>query len=748
MASFIEARRAVEHSAIRALARAESVEQAVPEILRSICTALEWDYGALWMLDDAGKELVCADVWHRDGDGLARFAGLSKEVTFTKGVGLPGMIWESNGPVWIPDVTDSDNFPQAGPALEAKIRGGFGFPIPVDGEFAGLMEFFSESVQEPDEELLETVKTIGSQIGDMFGSERLASELVFQKALLESQGEAALDGILLVSAEQRVVYWNNRLIEMWGVPVDALERGDPFEVNEYMAEKAADPLVFQELASAIREDPTLTRRDLIALSDGRVFDRWTAPVRKPDGARIGRTVYYRDITREKAFERQLQRNSEQSAFIAEASTLLAESLDVVEIVDRLAKLAVPKIADWCSIHLVDDRGIPQQMAAAHSDPSKLELARELQERYPPDPRTETGVYGVVRSMAPLLMAEIPEDLLLEGAQDDEHVRMIQALDLRSAMIVPLVCRGRALGAITLVAAESGRRYTQDDLDLAVDLASRAAYPIDNARLYEETRIVAQTLQKSFLPPDLPDIPGVDISARYYPAGEGAQIGGDFYDAFRIDSKHWGLVLGDVSGKGLEAATVTTLARHTIRGAALTADRPSDALRVLNSALIEQNQTDRFCTAVYATVEPRFARVRVTVSSGGHPPPYVIRNDGTVETVQCGGTLLGFLDDVTLRDEHLELEFGDKLFLYTDGVLDIRQEGGMFGPEGLEKLLAECAKRGTASAAEHISEAVTKLQDGIQTDDIAYILLGVRSSVFKVQGRRRRSEKEPAPDKPS
>jgi serine phosphatase RsbU (regulator of sigma subunit)/PAS domain-containing protein len=745
MASVTRARRDVEHSALRALARSGSAAEAIHEILSGMGTALEWDYGALWMVDEERNELVCAEVWHRDGNKqFERFAELCKEMTFTKGVGLPGRLWEQNQPVWIPDVTTEDNFPRTAPAVEAGIRGAFAFPIPIHDRFAGMIEFFSSAVQQPDPELLDVVRTIGRQIGDRFDAEHLEKELVFQKALLESQGEAALDGILLVSADQRVMYWNHRLIEMWGVPEEALERGDPFEVNEYMAEKAADPRVFQELATAIRADPTLTRRDQITLTDGRCLDRWTAPVRTPDGARIGRTVFYRDITREKTFERQLQENNERTAFIAEASTLLAESLDVVTIVDRLANLAVPRIADWCSIHLVDDRGIPQQMAVAHTDPSKIALARDLQERYPPDPRADTGVYGVVRSMSPLLMTEIPEKLLLEGAQDEEHLALIRSLGLRSAMIVPLVCRGRALGAITFVAAESDRRYTEGDLTLAVELASRAAYPIDNARLYNETRVVAQTLQKSFLPPDLPDIPGVDISARYYPAGEGAQIGGDFYDAFRVDSKRWGLALGDVSGKGLEAATVTTLARHTIRGAALTADRPSDALRVLNSALIEQKQTDRFCTAVYSTVEPRFARVRVIVSSGGHPPPYVIRNDGTVETVDCGGTLLGFLDDVALRDEHIELEFGDKLFLYTDGVLDIRQKGGMFGPEGLEKLLTECAKRGTAAAAEHISTAISKLQDGRQTDDIAYILLGVRSSVFKVQGRRGRSEDEREP----
>jgi serine phosphatase RsbU (regulator of sigma subunit) len=115
---------------------------------------------------------------------------------------------------------------------------------------------------------------------------------------------------------------------------------------------------------------------------------------------------------------------------------------------------------------------------------------------------------------------------------------------------------------------------------------------------------------------------------------------------------------------------------------------------------------------------------------------VVRNDGRVEPVECGGTLLGFIDSVALRDAQIELEFGDKLFLYTDGVLDIRQRGGMFGPEGLEKLLYECAKRGTEAAADHISHTLAEMQDGNPTDDIAFILMGVRSSVFSIQGRRR------------
>ena len=580
--------------------------------------------------------------------------------------------------------------------------------------------------------ILRTTRAEGPITKHHPSSEELEQQLVFQKALLESQGEAALDGILLVSYEQKVLYWNRQLAMMWDVPIEVLERGDAFEVNEYMAPKAADPKVFDEIGTAIRANPALQRRDEIPLADGRIFDRWAAPVIGPDGSRLGRTVFYRDITAERRASELLQREEAWSTFIAEATTLFSQSFEVETILQQLVRLAVPTLADWCAVSLVDDKGTQTQLAYAHIDPERLETVGRLREKYgtnrDPD---RPGEAQVIRDRQPLLMSDIPRELLEESAQDPEHLQILLDLQFRSAMIVPLICRNRVLGALTLISAESGRVFDESDLHRAMDLATRAAFPIDNARLYAETRVIAETLQKSFLPPELPEIAGVDISARYFPAGEGQLIGGDFYDAFRIDDRRWALVLGDVSGKGLEAATVTTLARHTIRGAAYSAENPSDALRVLNSALVEQQQTDRFCTAVYALVEPRFARVRVTISCGGHPPPYVIRNDGTVEPIDCGGTLLGFLDPVSLRDAEIELEFGDKLFLYTDGVLDIRQKRGMFGPEGLEKLLYECSKRGTEASAELLSQRLIELQGGRATDDIAFIMIGVRSSVFNV-----------------
>lgn len=735
--------RDVEHAAVQVLAEADNLADAAPRILRGFCEALNWDFGALWLLDDTDR-LRCVDLWSRDPERSDAFLEATRELRLTVGVGLPGRVWEAGEPVWIDDIVVGPEFPRSATALECGLHGCFAFPIFVRNAFFGVMEFFSSSVQRRDDDLVSMLATTSRQIGEFVEWEHMERELEFQKALMEYQSEASLDAIGVLAPDMRILYWNRQAEALLDIPRDILESGDGNALISRLVLQTADPEPMTELATQILSDPDASLRIEVPMSNGLVLDVWTAPVRGPDGHLYGRAIYARDITERKRTEDKLRRDEEWLAFINEATSLLAQSLSVGTILEQLAHLCVPTLADWCVIHVVDAHGEPREAATAHQDPDLMKLAKEVRETYPDDPRVDTGVHGVIRTGAPLLLGDIPDELIVETAQDEEHERLIRRFGLRSAMIVPIVCRERVLGAITLVGAESGRRFTPEELSRAMELASRAAFPIDNARLYEEARSVAQTLQKSFLPPELPDIPGIDIAARYFPAGEGQQIGGDFYDAFRIDGRRFGFVLGDVSGKGLEAATVTTLARHTIRGAALTARHPSEALRVLNAALIEQNQTDRFCTAVYAIVDPRFARVRVTVSSGGHPCPYVIRNDGTVAPVECGGTLLGFIDDVSLRDTQVELEFGDKLFLFTDGAMDIRTRNGMFGQDGLEKLLYECAKRGTDAAAEHISQVLIELQDGVATDDIAFMIMGVRSSVFSLPGRRRARRLRSAP----
>ena len=289
-----------------------------------------------------------------------------------------------------------------------------------------------------------------------------------------------------------------------------------------------------------------------------------------------------------------------------------------------------------------------------------------------------------------LWPDIPDALIVAAAQDEEHLRLIRELGMTSAMMVPMRVRDRVLGVISFVSAESGRRFTDADLRLAEDLALRAATAVENARLYRARTKIAHTLQASLLPPLLPEVPGVEAGALYRPAGEEHEVGGDFYDLFATTENHWFAVIGDVCGKGAEAAAVTALARYTIRAAAAQNDSPAAILRWVNEAMLREDSS-RFCTIAVAHLDRSAATTRLTVAVGGHPAPIVLRADGSVETAGAGGTLIGLVDDPRLAETTTELAPGDAVLLYTDGVTEADAPRRVWTPEELEAVVA--ARRG-------------------------------------------------------
>jgi serine phosphatase RsbU (regulator of sigma subunit) len=262
----------------------------------------------------------------------------------------------------------------------------------------------------------------------------------------------------------------------------------------------------------------------------------------------------------------------------------------------------------------------------------------------------------------------------------------------------------------------------DALALFEDLARRAALALDNARLYEERDQVARTLQRSLLPAELPRIPGVEVAARYLAAGDGNEVGGDFYDCFPTAGGDWALVIGDVCGKGAEAATLTALARYTLRAAAQHTRQPRTVLRELNEALLRQRLDYRFCTVLYAALTPREGGVSVCVATGGHPLPLVVRADGRVETAGAPGTLLGILDDPEITERAVELTSGDALVLFTDGVSEVTPEDWAAGPTRLEASLARCAGAPAAAIAEAVERDAVAAHGGLVRDDVAVLVV--------------------------
>jgi serine phosphatase RsbU (regulator of sigma subunit) len=278
-----------------------------------------------------------------------------------------------------------------------------------------------------------------------------------------------------------------------------------------------------------------------------------------------------------------------------------------------------------------------------------------------------------------------------------------------------------------VAAESGRLYDDDDLLLAQELAARCGIAVDNARLYSERAHIARTLQESLLPPELPQPPGLEVAARFRAAGEGFEVGGDFYDVFDTGSSRWAAVIGDVCGKGPEAAAVTALARYTLRATAMTEEVPSRILATLNEAMLRQRNDRRFSTVLYAALGPEAGGHRLRFASGGHPLPLVLRAGGQAVEVGTPGTLLGIVSDPELRDDEVTLAPGDAVVLYTDGVTDSAAPARVLEPSDLGAALRDMRVASADAIAERVLQLAMGASNGngtVPRDDIAILVIKV------------------------
>lgn len=407
------------------------------------------------------------------------------------------------------------------------------------------------------------------------------------------------------------------------------------------------------------------------------------------------------------------------AFLAEASDVLARSLDLEASLDELANLAVRRLSDWASVNLLDGANL-RTVTIAHADPAKVELARQLLERY--GRPSKHASLKVLRTRRPEVLESVSDELLRSIATDEEHLELLRGLGMGSLVVVPLQARGALLGTLALVRGVDSPPFKADDITLSWDLARRASIAIDNTRLYEEQRRLASALQQTLLPPDLPSIPGVDIAARYEPATTGTSISGDFYDVFDNTHGSWTVLVGDVRGKGPEAAGLTGLSRHTVRAAALRDPDPTQVLAVLNDALIQHDPIESFCTAVCCELEAKQGAVRLRIAGGGHPSALVLRADGKVDSLASTGMLLGLFGEADCQSATVDLAPGETLVLYTDGITEARRGDELFGDQRLAELLARAPDARADRVADWVLHAVREFQDHHRSDDIALLAL--------------------------
>ena len=533
------------------------------------------------------------------------------------------------------------------------------------------------------------------------------------RTIVDSLAEA----ITIRGRDNRLIYANRAALERLGMEsVEQLAAADPqalmgpYEIlDEDGRELGMEDLPSVRLLRGESPEPLLMKTT--DQRDGE--ERWVllkaAAVRDERGEIDSAVTIIEDVTDTK----RMQLRSE---FLAQAGATLVSSLDYQQTLRNVAGLAVPQLADWCAVDLFDEDGVREPVAIAHVDPAQLELASQLRAYQPERVHPESGIGTMLRTGEPVLMAEIPDELLQRTAVDEEHLRLLRAVGMRSALVVPMAVRGRTIGALTMVSSSPARKFGQADLDFTMQLAERAALAVENARLYGERSEIARTLQNSLLPEALPEMPGWEVAALYRPAGQESEVGGDFYDFWDADGD-WLMMIGDVTGKGVHAAAVTSLVRHTAWAASEFDARPAHLLERINAALRRRPGVS-VCTALCL----QLSGPRATVASGGHPLLWRLGADGAHE-VGHHGTLLGAFSKVQWPEESFELEPGETLVAITDGVTDtLGGEDERFGSGRLEALLGDVRLESPAAIRERLVAALEQFQVGAQADDTALVVL--------------------------
>jgi PAS domain S-box-containing protein len=419
----------------------------------------------------------------------------------------------------------------------------------------------------------------------------------------------------------------------------------------------------------------------------------------------------------------LRRADRAQRLISEGSRILSESLNWSATIDHLARLMTESLADICVVDAPDANGTIRNVAMAASDPRKQELMVEGLRRWP---RAHAAAYvsPALEDARSTFIVDFDETTQGEFALDADHLALIRELGISSVAVVPMVARGRPVGAISLAMADPDRRFDEDDLRLAQEIGRRAGVAADNARLYEERTRVARTLQRSLMPLELPLVPGIESAVRFRAAGDGTEVGGDFYDVFDAGGGTWCAVVGDVCGKGAEAAGLTALSRHTVRAAARYEESPVGVLRTLNDEIGRQAPSVIFATAALACLRPGEGEgeAEVRIARGGHLPPLVLRVDGSVESLMCPGTLLGTFPEVRLEEGRATLGPGDALVLYTDGVTEAGAPDRPLGETGLRAGLAACAGASAETIARRLEDLARDASVGLPRDDLAVLVL--------------------------
>jgi GAF domain-containing protein len=615
--------------------------------------------------------------------------------------------------------------PAAGSDEESRLLGGRGTDSVITVPFAprgaplGALVLGTRPPRPPlsHADDVEYVETLAGRVGLALNNAVLSAELSTAERQLQVILGAIDAAVTVRDRHGRMLYANQAAANLLKLPDPAAvlaqppgglmarfdvytEDGDPVDITDLagtrllMGEAAPEAMVVRNVVKETGEERWLLNK--------------ATAVAGPDGEVLMAVNLIEDITETK-------RHEIAQRLMAETLRTLAEKPDLPTTLQAIAEAAVPGLADWASVNMVEESGEIGTLAIAHRDPNKVRQGWYLNQRWPAHHDESTGLGSVLRTGEPLLVHEITDEMLASRAQDAEHLAILREVGVNSAMIAPIRSGERILGALTFVSCTS-RRFDERDLELACDLGRQAGVIVDSTELQAAESHIAQTLQAGLIPRSLPAVQGWELSSAYRAAGRAVEVGGDFYDLLTFDGG-WAAVIGDVMGKGAEAAALTALARHTLAAIVAATGDFAYALQILNRRLRERGDDYHSLCTVAAVVATNGDQV--TILSAGHPLP-VLRRGVAAWPVGRPSPMLGFVDEIALESTPVQVDPGDQLILYTDGVLDATGASGRFGEA---RLLETVRALGDGVAAAHrILGAIDGFRDSDQADDIAILSL--------------------------
>jgi PAS domain S-box-containing protein len=494
-------RRLLVHYAIsRALAESETVDEALTAVLAELVRDLGWSFGAFWTVDESQDRLRCRSVW--SSGSFPQFTALTQAITMARAEGVPGRVWSTGEPLWLRDVGAEDNLPRQEVARREGLRAVFAIPVSTfapRGEsdspessrpkiVRGVIELYSNHAEAPDEQMLQAAESVGLQLGTYLEGRRVFDEERSARVRNAAVVNIALDCIITIDHEGRILEWN-----------PAAERTFGHSRSEVLGRQMAETIVPAKYRDAhyrgfsrhlqTGESHILGRRIEIEgmRADGSLFPCELAITRVPVAGPPVFTAYLRDLTERRRLE------SHQDILL-KASKILFSSLAYEQTLCNLSRVVVPAFADWYAVDMLEPDRSLRRLETTHRDSDKVTLAQQAT-RYANAKSARYGAPAVIQTGQSQLVVDVTDDVLTEVAVNDEHLRLLRDLGLRSLIAAPLVGRHEILGVISFVTAESGRHYDVRDLQVAEELAARAAQAIENARLFADVDESRQTLEQ-------------------------------------------------------------------------------------------------------------------------------------------------------------------------------------------------------------------------------------------------------------